>query len=141
LVIDELEFMGQGTSSKGGKLEMTPEELKARTKAFGLRILKLVAALPSSAPARAIGNQILRSGTSVGGNYRAACRARSKADFASKLAIAGEEADETFYWLELLAESGLIKPDRLTELQQEAYELVAIITASRKTAEHGREPV
>lgn len=95
---------------------MTPEELKVRTKTFGLRILKLVAALPASAPTRIIGNQILRSGTSVGANYRAACRARSRADFASKLAIAEGEADETLYWLELLAESGLVKPERLADL-------------------------
>jgi four helix bundle protein len=114
---------------------MTPDELKQRTKAFALRITKLSEVLPRTPSAIVIQKQIVRSGTSVGANYRAACRARSRADFASKLAIAEEEADETLYWLELLADSGFIKAERLAELQQEADELVAIFTSSRKTAE------
>lgn len=95
----------------------------------------MVGALPRNMSAQVIGRQILRSGTSVGANYRAACRARSRADFAAKLAIVEEEADETLYWLELLAKSGVIKPERLTELANEANELVAIITAARKTTQ------
>lgn len=113
---------------------MTPEELKARTKAFALRIVGLAGVLPRNEAARVIGRQLLRSGTSIGANYRAACRARSRADFAAKLAIVEEEADETLYWLELLAESGVMKVERLRELVQEADELVAIFTAARKTA-------
>jgi four helix bundle protein len=116
---------------------MTPDELRQRTKAFALRVIRLSEVLPRTPTANIIQRQIVRSGTSVGANYRAACRARSRADFAAKLAVAEEEADETLYWLELLGDSGLIKADRLTRLQQEANELIAIITASRKTAEHG----
>jgi four helix bundle protein len=114
---------------------VTPKELRARTQLFGLRIIKLAGALPRNTPAQVIGRQILRSGTSVGANYRAACRARSRADFAAKLAIVEEEADETLYWLELLAKSGMIKPDRLSRLADEANELVAIVTAARKTTQ------
>ncbi len=116
---------------------MTPDELKLRTKAFALRVIRLAEVFPRTPTAGVIQRQIVRSGTSVGANYRAACRARSRADFAAKLAIAEEEADETLYWLELLADSGLIKAEQLSELQREASELVAIMTASRKTAEHG----
>jgi four helix bundle protein len=112
---------------------MTPEELRARTKAFALRIIKLVGALPRHPAARVIGTQIVRSATSVGANYRAACRAQSRAAFAAKLAIVEEEADETHYWLELLTESGCVKPDSLRDLIKAAREIVAIVTASRKT--------
>jgi four helix bundle protein len=112
---------------------MTPGELRARTKAFALRIIKLVGILPRHPVARVIGAQIVRSGTSVGANYRAACRAQSRAAFAAKLGIVEEEADETLYWLELLAESECVKPERLQELSKEAREIVAIVTASRKT--------
>jgi four helix bundle protein len=118
---------------------MTPDELKRRTKRFALAIIRLVGTLPRNEAARIIGGQMLRSGTSVGANYRAACRARSRAEFASKLAVAEEEADETLYWLELLAESGLMEAERLRELIKEADELIAIFTASRKTA--GRKDV
>lgn len=113
---------------------MTPEELKARTKAFALRIIILVDRMPRSLAGQIIGRQLLRSATSVGANYRAACRAQSRAEFAAKLSIVVEEADETLYWLELLKESGLIQPERLRELIKEADELVAIATSSRKTA-------
>jgi four helix bundle protein len=84
-----------------------------------------------------ISRQLLRSATSVGANYRAACRAQSRAEFAAKLSIVVEEADETLYWLELLKESGFIQPERLRELIKEADELVAIATSSRKTAKAG----
>jgi four helix bundle protein len=113
---------------------MTPKELQARIKAFALRIMKLVDSLPRSRAGEVIGRQLLRSATSVGANYRAACRAQSHAEFAAKLSIVVEEADETLYWLELLKESSLVKPERLTELLKEANELLAISVAARKTA-------
>jgi four helix bundle protein len=113
---------------------MTPKDLQARTKAFALRIIKLVDALPRSAAGQVIGRQLLRSATSVGANYRAACRAQSRAEFAAKLSVVVEEADESLYWLQLLQESSLIKSERLTELLREANELVAISVAARKTA-------
>jgi four helix bundle protein len=116
---------------------MTSEELKARTKAFALRAIKLVDAMPRSLAAQVIGRQLLRSATSLGANYRAACRAQSHAEFAAKLSIVVEEADETVYWLELLRESGLLKPERLVKILKEANELVAIAVASRKTAKAG----
>jgi len=116
---------------------MTPEELKARTQAFALRIIRLAATLPPDMVTLVIAKQILRSGTSVGANYRAACRARSRADVAAKLAIVEEEADEMLYWVELLARSGLVKAEGLGKLMAEANEIVAIITAARKTAQKG----
>lgn len=112
---------------------MTPEELKARTKDFALRIIRLAGGLPRNLIAEVIGRQILRSGTSVGANYRSALRARSRSEFTAKLAVAREEADETLYWLELLAESGLVRADRLKALAEEANQLVAIFTAARKS--------
>jgi four helix bundle protein len=111
---------------------MNPEELKARTQSFGLRIIRLVSALPRDPAARVIGRQVLRSGTSVGANYRAACRAKSRADFAAKIAIVEEEVDETLYWLEVLIKSRLVKAERLQHLIKETEELVAIVSASRK---------
>jgi len=118
---------------------MTPRELQTRTKAFALRVIKLVDSLPSSTAGRVIGRQLLRSATSVGANYRAACRAQSRAEFAAKLSVVAEEADESLYWLELLQESSLIKPERLTDLLKEANELVAISVAARKTAKQARD--
>lgn len=116
---------------------MGPEELKARTKTFALRIIALVDAMPRTQAGQTIGRQLLRSATSVGANYRAACRAQSRAEFAAKISIVVEEADETLYWLELLKESGLIASERLAELPREANELVAIAVSSRKTAKAG----
>lgn len=113
---------------------MTSEELKARTKAFALRIVKLVDAMPRGMAGQVIGRQLLRSATSVGANYRAACRAQSRAEFAAKLSIVVEETDESLYWLELLVESGLFKAAQLAELRKEANELVSIFVASRKTS-------
>lgn len=113
---------------------MTKEELKERSKQFALRIIKLVDSLPKTQAGRAIGNQIIRSGTSVGANYRSACRARSVADFVSKIAIVEEEADETIFRLELVSDSGMIKKGKLEGLMAEAKELTAIFTASGKTA-------
>lgn len=112
---------------------MTSDELKVRTQAFALRVIKLVDALPRGPAAQVIAKQLLRSATSVGTNYGAACRAQSHAEFAAKLSIVVEEADETVYWLELLRDSSLMKSERLAKLLQEADELVAITVASRKT--------
>ncbi len=109
-------------------------DLKARTKSFALRIIKVVDALPNTRSANVLGHQLLRSGTSVGANYRAACRGRSTAEFIAKLGIVEEEADECGYWLELLVDSGLMSKAQLGDLMQEADELVAITVASIKTA-------
>ncbi len=113
---------------------MTEEELKQRTKQFALRVMKLVDALPNSRSGRAIGNQLVRSATSVGANYRAACRGRSKREFVAKLGTVEEEADESGYWLELIIDGGLFKKDRVRPLLQEAEELTKIMAASRQTA-------
>jgi len=112
----------------------SPEELRWRTKAFALRIIKLFRALPKTEEARVLGRQILRSGTAVGANYRSACRARSRADFISKIGITVEEADETAYWLELLIDTGIMERTRLEGLLVEADSLVRILQASRTTA-------
>jgi four helix bundle protein len=112
----------------------SPEQLRDRTKRFANRIIRLFQALPSKPEAQVIGRQLLRAGTSVGANYRAACRARSRPDFISKLGIVVEEADETIYWLELLAENGIMPKRRLEGLLKEAHELTAIFTAARETS-------
>jgi four helix bundle protein len=109
-------------------------DLKDRTKRFALRTVRLYRALPFHEEARVIGRQLLRSGTSVVANYRAACRARSKAEFVAKLGIVLEEADETVSWLELLQESGIMSPQKLMPLVQEARELTAIFVSSIRTA-------
>jgi four helix bundle protein len=113
---------------------MNEREMIARTKHFALRIMKLVEALPKTIQGRAIGNQIMRSGTSVAANYRAACRARSKLEFIAKLGTVEEEADETVFWLELIVEGGLLSANQVDSLAAEASELVAITAASKKTA-------
>jgi four helix bundle protein len=113
---------------------MTPDELRARTKAFGLRVIRLAEALPRGRTGDIIGRQLVRCGTSVGANYRAACRARSQADFVAKMHVVEEEADEAQYWLEMLSEAGLVKPAALGKLKQEAEELLAIAIASINTA-------
>jgi four helix bundle protein len=109
-------------------------QLKKRTFDFGIRIVKTVRALPRSEEAKIVGRQLLRAGTSVGANYRAAARARSNADFVAKLGIVEEECDETSYWLEVIAELGLLKPARLAGVLGEADELLSITVASIKTA-------
>ena len=113
---------------------MTEDDLKRRTKQFALRILKLVAALPKTIAGRTIGGQLARSGTSVAANYRAACRARSKAEFISRLGVVEEEADESALWLELIIEGELMKKELVEALWTEADEIVAIMTSSRKSA-------
>jgi four helix bundle protein len=114
--------------------DMDEQSLKQRTKQFGLRILKLVDALPKTTAGRAIGNQLVRSGTSVGANYRAACRSRSKAEFIAKIGTVTEEADESAFWLEIIMEGGVLKNELVTALHQEAEELTAIFTSSGRTA-------
>ena len=113
---------------------MTADELKIRTKHFALRIIKLVCALPKTIEGRAIANQLVRCGTSIAANYRAACRARSKAEFVAKIGVVLEEADETQLWLELIIEGKLIPAKRVKPLLEEASELVAIFVTSRKSA-------
>ena len=109
-------------------------ELKSRTKQFAIRIVKLFRSLPKAEEAQVIGKQVLRSGTSVAANYRAACRARSKAEFISKIGVVVEEADETVFWLELLVEAGIVSKSRMEGLLAEANELLAIFAASQYTA-------
>jgi four helix bundle protein len=115
-------------------------DLKKRTNAFALRILKLVDATPETTAGRALASQIVRSGTSVAANYRAACRAKSPADFIAKMGTVEEEADETLFWLELIEESELVTPGKLAAIKQEANELIAITVASIKTARRNRAP-
>ena len=112
---------------------MDAQQLQNRTKQLALRIIRLVEALPLSRVADVIGRQLLRSSTSIGANYRAACRARSTQDMIAKLKVVEEEADETIYWLELIVESRLIPAARVTDLLQEANEIVAITVASIRT--------
>jgi len=114
-------------------------DLKQRTKSFALQIIGLVDSLPGGRTAEVIGRQLLRSGTSVGANYRAACRAKSAADFIAKMGIVEEEADECIYWMELLAEANILPLTRLQPLMTEADELVAITVSSIKTAKANRK--
>jgi len=116
------------------KFCMNSIDLKLRTKQFALRIIKLADSFPNNRTGNIIARQILRSGTSVGANYRALCRARSRADFISKITIVEEEADETLFWLELIKDSALISEPKLSEIMKEASELTAIFTQSGKTA-------
>ena len=113
---------------------MDEEQLKQRTKQFALRIIKLVGSLPQTIEGREIGRQLIRSGTSIGANYRSACKGRSMAEFIAKLGIVEEEADETAYWLELVIEGGLLETGVVEPLVQEANEFVAIMASSKKTA-------
>jgi len=109
-------------------------ELQDRTRRFALRVLKLVDVLPSTAAGRAISNQLVRGATSVGANYRAACRARSRAEFVAKLGTVLEEADESLYWLELIRDAKLVSEHRISLLLREADELTAIVVTGRKSA-------
>lgn len=113
---------------------MNEREMKQRTKRFALSILQLVSCLPRTNEGRIIANQLGRSGTSVGANYRAACRAKSRADFIAKLGIVEEESDESCYWLELIGEGQMMPSQDVEPLLREANEITAIIVASRKTA-------
>ena len=111
------------------------EELKQRTKLFALRVIKLFQALPKTTEAQIIGKQMLRSSTSVASNYRAACRARSNAEFYSKICTVVEEADETMFWLELLWEADIVKQELLQNLYQENEEILKIMVVTRKNSE------
>ena len=113
---------------------MTTDELKSRTKQFALRVVTLVEALPNSVRGRVIADQIMRSATSVGANYRATCRARSRAEFIAKIGLVEEEADETGFCLQLISESKIRRARQIVPLLREANELVAIMAASRKSA-------
>ena len=113
---------------------MTERELLQRTKQFALRIFKLVGALPQTVQGKAVAAQLIRSGPSVAANYRAACRARSKAEFVAKLGIVEEEADETAFWLELIIETELVRSAKVKPLLIEAREVVAMMASSKKTA-------
>jgi four helix bundle protein len=115
------------------------EEIKARTKRFALAAIRLIDALPRTQAGQVIGRQLLRSATSVGANYRAACLARSRADFISKLGIVAEEADESQYWMELLMESRLAAGVDVDQLMSEAREIASIVIAARKTANKPRQ--
>jgi four helix bundle protein len=117
---------------------MDPEDLKARTRAFGLRIIRLAESLPDTPTARVIRNQMLRCGPSVGANYRAACRAKSKPDFVSKMGTVEEEADETIYWMELLIDAEIVKRPRISDLLDEADQILSIVISSIKTAKRFR---
>ncbi|HEX8877249.1 MAG TPA: four helix bundle protein [Phycisphaerales bacterium] len=117
---------------------MNADEMKTRTRTFALRVIKLVDSLPTGRVSDVLGKQLLRSATSIGANYRAARRARSRAEFISKLGIVEEEADESSYWLELLADSGRVKASRLTELRDECEELLAIVVATIRSAKKNR---
>lgn len=118
---------------------MNSEEMKKRTKAFANRIVRLCGALPNHWVPRTLGAQLLRCGTSVGANYRAVCRAKSKADFVNKLRIVEEECDESLFWMELLIENDIVKPTRLGDLMDEGHQLLAIVVASAKTARGAAE--
>ena len=113
---------------------MSNENLKQRTKKFALDVIGLVETLPNDRTSHVLGGQLLRAGTSVGANYRAACRARSAADFISKMGIVEEEADESSYWIELLVDAGKLEADKSGPLLDESGELVAISVASINTA-------
>jgi four helix bundle protein len=113
---------------------MTREEMKNRTKVYANRVVKLCSALPVNWVAQTLGKQLLRSGTSVGANYRAVCRAKSNFDFINKLRIVEEECDESLFWMELLVDNNLVKASRLSGLMKEADEILAIVVSSAKTA-------
>jgi four helix bundle protein len=117
---------------------MTTEELKQRTRFSALSIIKLTSSLPHTRETDVLAKQLLRSATSVGANYRSACRARSKADFINKIGIVEEEADESLYWMELLSDSNIIDRERMSPLISEMKELTAIFTASGRTAKLNR---
>ena len=113
---------------------MEHDELRKRTKEFALRVIKLANALPNTAEGRVIRDQLLRYGTSVGANYRAAKRAKSTADFINKMGTVEEEVDESMYWMELIVEAGLMSEKRISDLYNEADEILAMVVSSIKTA-------
>jgi four helix bundle protein len=114
--------------------DVTPAQMRVRTKEFALKIIRLTRTLPKTEEARVIGRQLLRSATSVGANYRAVCLARSKAEFIAKMGVVLEEADECIFWLELLEDASIVRKGDATPLHREAGELAAIFGASLRTA-------
>lgn len=117
---------------------MDKKDLKERTKRFALEVIKIAEKLPKGRTADILGRQLVKAGTSVGANYRAACRGKSTADFISKMGIVEEEADESIYWMELLNEAGLLRKDDLIHLLDEANQILAITISSIKTARRGK---
>jgi four helix bundle protein len=113
-----------------------PEQLRDRTKSFALRVIRLYRSLPYKTDTQVLGKQLLRCGTSVAANYRAVCRARSKAEFIAKMGVVVEEAGEAILWLELMTESGIVSAAKTEALLKEANELTAIFAASQRTARH-----
>ena len=113
---------------------MNPDDMKKRTKAYALAIIRFVQTLPATPTARLIGNQLLKCGTSVGANYRASCRAKSLPDFIAKMGIIEEEGDESLYWMELLVDSGTVSSSAVAELCDEGDQIVAIVVSSINTA-------
>lgn len=118
-----------------------PEELRERTKRFAMRIVRLFRSLPRTPDAQVMGKQLLRSGTSVAANYRAVCRARSRAEFIARMGMVVEAADESLFWLEMLHDNKVLEPARLEPLLDEAKELTAIFTASEETAKARRKSI
>src|SRR2546423_6478631 len=131
---------GTRKAEQQGRL-LPSRDLKERTKAFALGVLRLVQDLPRGRFMDVIGHQLLRAGTSVAANYRSARRARSRREFLAKMGIVEEEADESSFWLELVLEAGLVSSATATELREEASQLVAITIASIRTATEGGRPV
>jgi len=131
---DELGKAGESEEAGAG----AKPDLKPRTKAFALRIVRLYTALPNTTVAQVLGKQVLRSGTSIGAHYREASRARSTAEFISKIELALQELDETLYWLELLDEAGIVRSGQLANLCTEAEELISIFVSSVRTAKQSR---
>ena len=113
---------------------MNAEQMKERTMGYALRIIKLVRSLPRDLVSEVIGRQLLRAGTSVASNYRAACRGRSRAEFVAKLGIVEEDGDESLFWMELLVRAAIVKKRRLEGLMKEGNQIVAIVVSSKKTA-------
>jgi four helix bundle protein len=126
-------------SARIAETTMSVEDFRRRTFQFGIRVVRMIEALPKTDAARVIGKQVLRSATAVGANYRAAARARSRADFIAKMGIVEEECDETLYWIDTLLELGLIAPNRIKDLRSEANEILAIVVASIRTARRNKK--
>ena len=119
-------------------MSSAPEALRERTKSFAVRVVRLYRALPTANDAQVLGKQLLQSGISVAANYRAACRARSRQEFASRIGVVVEEADESVFWLEMLEETGVFQHERLCGLLDEAHQLTAIFTTAYETAKQRR---
>ncbi len=114
------------------------EAFRKRTQELGLRIVRMVGALPQTQAGRVMGGQLLRSGTSIGANYRAACRARTRAEFVAKMGIVEEEADETVYWIEMLEGAGIVQEEQVADLKGETNQILAMVVSSIKTARKNR---